>query len=319
MYITDEQIHPQLRKQGVFIRKHFRFTDANSFISAQNKLELVKKMMRPKGFKVEKVTIRTEDNPHLNLIIARSKHAQPNACGLLWLHGGGFAIGTPEQDYVYMEKFLSAANCVIVAPDYRLSVNEPYPAALEDSYETLVWMKKNAAALGIRSDQLFVAGDSAGGGLTAAVSLLARDLGKVNIAFQMPFYPMLDDRMITPSSQDNNAPIWDSQANRVAWGLYLKALEEEVPAYAAPVRATDFHGLPPTYSFVGTIEPFYNETKIYIRNLQEAGIPATLDEYDGAFHAFDLICSNTAIAKKASLRYLAAFIYATENYFAPQD
>src|SRR5699024_5134276 len=192
MHIADEQIHPELRKQGRSIRKHFRFKDAASFAATQQKLNIVKPFMRPKGFKIERVTIRTEDNPHLNLIIARSKKTRPDATGLLWLHGGGFAIGTPEQDYGYMQKFLCAANCVIVAPDYRLSLNDPYPAALQDAYETLLWMKKNASSLGIRPDQLFVGGDSAGGGLTAAVSLLARDLKKVNIAFQMPLFPMLD-------------------------------------------------------------------------------------------------------------------------------
>ncbi len=150
---------------------------------------------------------------------------------------------------------------VVVSPYYTLSVDKPYPAALDDCYVSLLWLKDNGERYGVRSDQIFIGGDSAGGGLTAALSLYARDKGEVNIAFQMPLYPMLDDRT-TVSSSDNMAPVWNEKSNENGWELYLGGLYgmADVPAYAAPARATDYSGLPPTCSFVGSVEPFLDET-----------------------------------------------------------
>jgi len=245
---------------------------------------------------------------------------QPNAIGLLWLHGGGYAIGTPEQDAKKMSIFIKSENCVIIAPDYRLSTETPYPAAINDCYNSLVWMKDHAQELGINDEQLFVTGNSAGGGLTAAVSLMARDRNEVNIAFQMPLYPMIDDRMNTYSVVSNDAPIWDSQANYHAWRLYLGYLfgTDNVPKYAAPSRENNYENLPPTYTFVGDIEPFYDETRIYIENLQKAGIKAEIDVYPGCFHAFDTIGGNKGISQVATQTCIQKFKYAAQNYTHPQ-
>src|SRR5690606_30824760 len=130
--------------------------------------------------------------------------------GVLWIHGGGYAQGVPEMSHDMYRQLIGTRDCVIVAPDYRLSIDAPYPAALEDCYEVLLWMKDHAQELGIRSDQLMVGGESAGGGLTAALAMYARDRGEVNLAFQMPLYPMIDDRMVTESAGDNNAYVWNS-------------------------------------------------------------------------------------------------------------
>jgi acetyl esterase/lipase len=240
---------------------------------------------------------------------------------VLWLHGGGYAIGLPELELNYARKMLNATNAVIVLPDYRLSTQAPYPAALDDVYDTLMWMKDKAGEIGINRDQLFVAGESAGGGLTAAVTALARDRGEVNIAFQMPLYPMLDDRMLTPSAIDNDAPVWDSQSNEIAWELYLGNLfgADDVPPYAAPARLTDYSNLPPTYTFVGDIEPFYDETVKYIAEVKRAGGIADIDIYPGCFHAFDLFGTRTRVGKAATDGWVSKFQYACAHYFAPQE
>jgi acetyl esterase/lipase len=224
------------------------------------------------------------------------------------------------MDVGYAEKLISATNCVIVSPDYALSTESPYPAALEDCYETLLWVKENAPDLGIRDDQLFIGGVSAGGGLTAAVTLMARDEGEVNIAFQMPLYPMLDDLMDTESAKNNNAPIWNSSSNRLGWKMYLKGLsgEQGVPKYAAPAREADYSRLPPAYTFVGDIEPFYDETVAYFENLQKAGVLAKVDVYEGCYHAFDIMCPKAGISKQATSKMLVEFRFAVENHFAPQ-
>src|SRR5690606_17891497 len=131
-----------------------------------------------------------------------------------------------------------------------------------DCYEILLWMKNNAGSLGIREDQLMVGGESAGGGLSASLAMYARDKGLVKLAFQMPLYPMIDDRMETESAKENNAYVWNSNMNRWAWKLYLGELfgRDNVPVYAAAARAEDYSHLPPAVTFVGDIEPFRDET-----------------------------------------------------------
>lgn len=320
MKISNEMIHPELRKTGFLIRKVFHFKSRKTFVRLQRLLNIVRKVMKPKNIQCKITEITTPDNSKLNVYICKSLNPKPEAIGLLWIHGGGYGLGAPEQDFVFMQNFIKATNCVVVSPDYRLSIHEPFPAAVNDCYHTLLWMKEHAKELGIRDDQLFVGGDSAGGGLTAAVTLMARDKKEVNVAFQMPIYPMIDDRMITPSSQNNDAPIWDSHANEVAWKMYLGDLygTKNVPTYAAPSRETDYSGLPPTYTFVGDIEPFCDETKEYIANLQSFGVKAKIDVYPGCFHAFDLHGNKTSIGKKAIETYIEEFKYAANNYFAPQ-
>lgn len=320
MKITNDMINPEIRRAGRIVRKVFRYKSKDTFVRMQGMLNKVRRLMRPRDLQFEEQRIKTPSNPDLRLCLIKAKEPKPDAVGLLWFHGGGYGLGAPEQDVGFFRRFINTANCVIVSPDYRLAIDAPYPAALDDCYAALLWMQQHAKELGIRDDQLFVGGDSAGGGLAAAVSLLARDKGEVNIAFQMPLYPMLDDRMITPSSKENDAPIWDSISNEVGWKMYLGELygTEDIPAYAAAARAKDFSNLPPTYTFVGDIEPFHDETKQYIADLQAAGVEAEIDVYEGCFHAFETMCPKKPIAQRAIQKYTEKFQYAAENYFAKQ-
>ena len=202
----------------------------------------------------------------------------------------------------------------VVMPAYTLATRAPYPAALEDCYLALKWMKEHARELGINSRQLFVGGDSAGGGLTAAVCLYARDKGEVNIAYQMPLYPMLDDRMITASSRNNDAPVWNTPSNEAAWSLYLEGIEE-VPIYAAPARAENLRGLPPACTYVGTIEPFHDETVDFVNRLRAQGVEVAFREYEGCFHAFDMMGAGTGIGKDACAFLLENFRYAQNHFY----
>jgi acetyl esterase/lipase len=242
------------------------------------------------------------------------------APGLLWMHGGGYGLGIPEVDEGAFREFIRVTGCVIVAPDYRLSVEAPYPAALEDGYTALLWLKEHAASLGVRENQLMVGGFSAGGGLAAALAIYARDKGEVSIAFQMPIYPMLDDRMITASSRDNDAPVWNTRSNETGWRLYLGSLygTQEVPAYAAPARLSNHRGLPPSFTFVGSIEPFRDETVDYMERLKEAGVPVTYKVFDGCFHAFDIVAKKSAPVIEAKKLMTERLRYAAEHYFAEQ-
>ena len=201
----------------------------------------------------------------------------------------------------FPKQLINNCNCVIVAPDYTLSAKAPYPAALNDAYQTLLWMMDNKDSLGIDYDKFVVGGESAGGGLTAALCLYARDKGNDCIAFQMPLYPMLDDR-ITESSKDNNAPIWDTSANKSAWQIYLgdRYMNNYVPVYVAPARETNYKNLPPAISVVGTIEPFYDEVVTYFDNIKNENIDTKLMIADGCYHAFDMMAPYAKISKKAN-------------------
>ncbi|MGG5317095.1 alpha/beta hydrolase [Enterococcus sp. AZ072] len=279
------------------------------------------------GSQVKSPTLRYEerfipraDGSQLRICIYRSKQVSENIPGIVWLHGGGYSMGIPELDERTYEALIAANPCVIVAPDYRRSVDAPYPAAIDDCYLALKWLKENGESLGCRLDQLMVGGNSAGGGLTVALTMLARDKQEVSIAYQMPLYPMLDDRMQTASAKDNHAPVWNSRANRIAWDLYLGNLKKspEIPSYAAPARAKDYTGLPPAVTYVGDIEPFYDETLQYVNQLKAASIPVALKIFSGAYHGFSQVKPDTAISEEAFDFFIENYIYACKHYFAKQ-
>ena len=206
-----------------------------------------------------------------------------------------------------------------VLPDYTKSIEAPYPAALEDCYRVLLWMKDNANELGINRDQIFVGGCGSGGGLTAALCLRARDMRDVRIAFQMPISPMLDDRMESESARDNNAPVWDGRKNRVAWDLYLRDMKEEIPVYAAPGRESDLRGMPPACSIVGDLEPVKDETVLYFARMKKVDVPVSLRVYHGCFHSFETTAVNSNVALNAQRYLLDSFRYAQKKYFAHNE
>ena len=275
-----------------------------------------------KLYTVQRKTIPSTGRDIQMLIIRPTGDATPEkrTPGVLWIHGGGYAMGMAGM--VFFSRAMNLVKkygAVVIAPAYRLSGEAPYPAALEDCYSALRYLKAHANELGIDSSRIMVGGESAGGGLTAALCMLARDRGEVNIAFQMPLYPMLDDRD-TPSSRDNRAPVWNTRRNHWGWKKYLGALwRKDVPAYAAPARQTDYAGLPPAYTFVGTGEPFYCETLTYIENLKKAGIAADVDIYPTAIHAFDMLLPFMKMSKRAIAAFEKRYVYAAENCFAVQE
>jgi acetyl esterase/lipase len=320
MKVTNKEIDKQLRFKGKLINL---MTYASSEARFIKNAERNKKIMdiffagkNIRGLQCNETWIpRRKDGSKLRIRIYKPLKPVENVPGILWIHGGGYAIGAPEQGAGFYKRLIHESNCVIVAPDYRLSIEAPYPAALEDCYDALLWMKANAKELGIRENQLMAGGDSAGGGLTAALTLYARDMGEVKIAFQMPLYPMIDDRMTSESANENNAPVWNSNSNKWAWKLYLGELYgKDVSAYAAPARATDYRNLPPTVTFVGDLEPFRDETIEYVENLRKAGVRVDFQIFKGCYHAFQDLSPKAEISKKANSFFIESFKYAVENY-----
>ena len=228
--------------------------------------------------------------------------------GVLWIHGGGHIIGVPEQDEELCIRLVKEAKCIVVAPDYRTAPEDPYPADVEDCYSALEWMTEK---LPVHKDKIAVAGQSAGGGLTAAVALMARDKKGPAICFQMPLYPMLDYRNTTPSSyQIVDHRVWCRDFNLTAWKMYLGDNPKEVPAYASPAVAEDVSNLPPAYIMVGELDPFRDEAVTYAQRLMQAGVPVELHVVPGVFHAFEGFFPDSKIGKAVIDEYVKALVNA---------
>lgn len=234
---------------------------------------------------------------HVPVLILRPKDTAEGKPGVLWIHGGGYITGMKEM--VYMSRatdLVKKYGVTVVSPGYRLAWLHPWPAAAEDCFAVLQFMGEKRKELGISS--LMVGGESAGGGLTAAVCMMARDQG-IRVVFQMPLYPMLSN-IDTESSRDNHGRVWNTRRNHFGWRLYLRGLaREKVSPYAAPIHQTDYHGLPPCYTFVGEGEPFYAETLQYVESLRAASVPAEVDVYPTDMHAFDMLRPRDAVSREA--------------------
>ena len=206
------------------------------------------------------------------------------------IHGGGYIRGSYEMDDAKFDRWCPAYGIVGVSVEYRLAPETPYPGPLEDCYAGLKWTYDNATELGIDPDKIGITGVSAGGGLCAALALLARDRGEVPLQFQLLDCPMLDDRQITPSSQQKDLVIWNKASNAFGWQSYLGDLygTADVPYTAAPARAEDLSGLPDAYVCVGGADGFRDENIIYAMRLYGAGVPTELHVYPGAPHGVGL-------------------------------
>ena len=220
--------------------------------------------------------------------------------GVVALHGGGYVFGDKAMYDGLFDRWCLDPGMVGVSVEYRLAPETPYPGPLEDCYRALQWTATNAEALGIDPSCIGLYGASAGGGLAAALTLLARDRGEIDIAFQFLQYPMLDDRQITPSSQLDDLHLWSRRSNEFGWRAYLGDLygSDDIPGYAAPARAEDLEGLPHAYICVGAMDGFRDEDITYALRLLQAGVPTELHVLPGVPHGFDAM-GDSAIARQS--------------------
>jgi acetyl esterase/lipase len=225
---------------------------------------------------------------------------QPRPC-LISIHGGGYVIGSHLGDDGRFDQWCPALRCVGISVGYRLAPETPFPGPLEDCYAALRWAYRNADDLGIDPGRIGIIGGSAGGGLAAGLALLARDRAEIPVAFQVLSYPMLDDRMATPSGRAG-APLWGPAANQFGWCAYLSGLspDDDLPGYAVPARASELAGLPPAFITVGNLDGLLDEDIDYARRLIAAGVPTDLHVFAGAPHAFDSMLAGTAVARRAA-------------------
>ena len=217
--------------------------------------------------------------------------------GIFFIHGGGMIMGSIETENHKAAMLCETIQSIVVSVEYRLAPENPHPAQVQDCYEALVWMSKNAAELGFDTDRLAIVGGSAGGGLAIATALMARDQEFPKLSFQMANYPMIDDRNETPSSKEiTDVGIWDRKANIEAWDWYLGG--KNADEYAAPARAKDLSGLPPTFIDVGELDLFRDEDIEFAKRLLQAGVTTELHVYPGAYHASESFAPEAELSKQ---------------------
>ena len=209
------------------------------------------------------------------------------------IHGGGYVGGSAAQMEFLHRPLVRALGCAIVSVDYRLAPEHVFPAAIEDCYAGLRWTVDNAETLGIDTARLGVMGESAGGGLAAALALLVRDRGEYSLAFQHLTYPMIDDRTVTMAEPHpyTGEFIWTPHNNAFGWAALLGRAPggPDVSPYAAAARAADLAGLPPAYIMTGMLDLFLEEDSEYARRLMRAGVPTELHVFPGGMHGFDIL------------------------------
>jgi acetyl esterase/lipase len=235
----------------------------------------------------EKFVPGPEGAPEVRVLVFTPTNTSTPRPGYLYMHGGGMVMGSPEADQVVTAELAVALGCSIVSVDYRLAPQTRHPGPIEDCYAALFWMYNHAEELGIDPNRIAIGGESAGGGLAASLSLLARDRGEVPIIFQRIAAPMLDDRTsIAEPHPYNGEYTWTAESNRFGWTSYLghEPGIDGVSYYASAARAEDLTGLPATFITVGALDLFLDESMVYAQRLIRAGVPTELHVYPGAFH-----------------------------------
>lgn len=256
------------------------------------------------GVAVRTLTARSTGEHEVRVVVyERHDRARPSGA-LLWIHGGGYVTGTPGIGNELCSRFALELGILVMSVDYRLAPEHPFPAGLDDCYTTLGWLHTQAGAMGIDPSRVAVGGDSAGGGLAAALAQMAHDRGGPPVCFQLLEYPMLDDRTV---QRPVDALVWNNRSNAFAWGAYLghPAGQPDDRAWAVPARRADLAGLPPAWIGVGDIDLFHDEDVEYARRLQEAGVHCELHVEPGMYHGADAIAGKVESMRAFRTRMVA--------------
>ncbi len=240
---------------------------------------------------------------------------RPLGC-LVWIHGGGYVLGSADADELQVKTIVSQVGCALVSVDYRLAPEAPFPAPVEDCYAALAWVNQHASELGVDPHRIAIGGASAGGGLAAALALLARDRGEFVVTFQLLLVPMLDDRTVSASDPHpyTGEFTWTRARNLFGWSALLGQAPggADVSPYASPARATSLEGLPAAYLATGALDLFLEEDMEYARRLTRAGVSTELHVYPGAFHGF-----GRAASARVSRAYQRDFLQALGRALEP--
>jgi acetyl esterase/lipase len=240
--------------------------------------------------------------PDVGLIVCRPTSSEGPVPALYYVHGGGMIIGSARDGLGEILDLAEPLDAAVVSVEYRLAPETPHPGPVEDCYAGLVWTDQHADELGVDGDRIVLIGGSAGGGIAAAVALLARDRHGPAPAGQLLMCPMLDDRNDSPSvHQMAEGPMWSRSDNEIGWTALLGDARggPDVSPYAAPARADDLSGLPPAFIDIGSADTFRDEDVAYATRIWQAGGIAELHVWPGGYHGFDGIVPHAALSKAA--------------------
>ncbi|HEY7806668.1 MAG TPA: alpha/beta hydrolase [Croceibacterium sp.] len=260
----------------------------------------------PPPFPLSEALAPNEHGPEVRLLIMNPPSEQTGRAAILHIHGGGMVVGVPDTATVTKCPLALEHDAVVVSVDYRLAPETPFPGPQEDCYAALVWLAAHAEELGVDPARIVVMGESAGGGLAAALAQMSRDRGGPQLAGQALVYPMLDCRTGGPDCPYCNLHtgewVWTREKNRFGWealrGDYQPT--DERKGWFSPALADDLADLPPAYIVTGALDLFLDEDLAYARRLIDAGVPCELHVYPGAIHAFEMVPETTLAAQAAT-------------------
>jgi acetyl esterase/lipase len=275
----------------------------------KNLVDGVTSLVSPEPGNPGVVTIPASDHgPELRALIHRPADSTGAVAAIVYFHGGGLLAGTPDMMAGANARIANDTGVVVIAPDYRLAPEHPFPAAVEDAYATVAWVYENAGELGIDPARISVLGDSAGGYLSAAVALLARDRGVVPLRAQFLLYPMLDHRTGSDMQAGSDDPltgefVWTRAQTHAAWALSKgsAAIDPAQLGYHSPTYMEDLAGLPPAFLILAGLDLLRDEGIAYAQRLMRAGVKTDVIIYAGAVHAFNILPGEIAERAYADL------------------
>ncbi|MBT2225083.1 alpha/beta hydrolase [Nonomuraea sp. NEAU-A123] len=255
------------------------------------------------AFTIEERTVPgPQDAPDVSLLICRPTAAAVPVPVIYHIHGGGMVMGDNRSQVPEMLDLAQEVGAAVVSVEYRLAPETPHPGPVEDCYAGLAWTVEHAEELGFDPERIIVAGGSAGGGLAAALALMARDRGGPALFAQMLMYPMIDDRNDTLSARQlAGLGTFDQASNQGGWTALLGDARgtDDVSPYAAPAREADLSGLPPAFIDVGSAETFRDEDVTYASRIWQVGGIAELHVWPGGFHGSDLLVPQAVLSQNA--------------------
>ncbi|MXY04385.1 MAG: alpha/beta hydrolase [Gammaproteobacteria bacterium] len=250
---------------------------------------------KPKGLLEARSTIETK-NGSVDVYVYR-KSTRPYQPAVLWIHGGGYVMGAPDD--IRAMGIAMEFDCTLFSVDYRVAPEHPFPAAPEDCYAALTWLMSGDSGYDIDTSRVVLAGPSGGGGLAAGVALMNRDRADFPLRLQLLIYPMLDNLHGTISGEYENHPVWNRGDSDNAWEMYLDGTPGQAASpYASATRAENLAGLPPTYICVGAVDLFRDECIEYGTRLMAAEIPTELAVFPGVYHGAESLAPDAAVSQR---------------------
>ena len=249
-----------------------------------------KSLFKDKEIKVTREMVKSYDGGEFELLVFEPYSVKGTSPCLVYIHGGGFIFGAGDYNYSICKKYCLELGCKAVFVNYRLAPKHPHPTPVEDCYAGLRFAYENAEKYGFDKEKIGVAGESAGGCLSAAVCLMARDRKTDAPSFQLLVYPVTDITMNTESNRKYpDTPVWNSELSKMMWPAYVPDRSRDDICYASPMQAKYFGDLPPAYVETAEFDCLHDEAINYANAMRDAGVEVEILETKGTMHGFDSI------------------------------